>query len=540
MRPRVDTPNSPSISKKLNNRCVRTIVALATAGGVLIVPGTSPDVVNAETSPANRVFDTRTERSTPLPSRARTCRQVAGLAGVPSGAEAVAVNITAVRNTQGGFVTAYALGSSRPNTSSLNFSGVNESRSNNAIVEVGDYGYICLYNYGSTHLILDVSGYFMANDYETVTPRRLGDTRQPGWVRPRPGQSVCFSTRGIVPPEGAAGVFVNVSAVRTKANGYLTVHGRDRTVPSTSTLNFQAGVNSASGTMAQLGSDGFICAYVIGTTDVIMDIVGYFKVGSSYDSLVTPFRAANTRNSGRLSAGRSVCFDVAGRGGVPWGAVQVFATVTLVNPSRNAFAVAYPFEYPVPSTSTVNAPARVNRSNGAWLQLGVEGRACVKASQSTDVIVDIWGLFNSTEVGGGSAFTPGALAWAPQKSSNTRPCNYRPGTGPIVRSGSLSPGDWVFAQQWKGTLPIATSANVMHYYKLYSHTRYVEYENCLNNVRMIERYHARPVTACAKLPFLYSIPVGLPSYWNYEANWTSNYLYRTDYRPCPNTLNRPR
>ncbi|MEO6821278.1 MAG: hypothetical protein ABI468_01915, partial [Candidatus Nanopelagicales bacterium] len=85
---------------------------------------------------------------------------VSAVAGVPSNATAVVVNLTAVSATQGTFVTAWPDGQTRPTVSSLNVSNRNPTP-NLAVVPVGTDGMIDLYNAaGNVNLIGDISGYF--------------------------------------------------------------------------------------------------------------------------------------------------------------------------------------------------------------------------------------------------------------------------------------------------------------------------------------------------------------------------------------------
>jgi hypothetical protein len=108
--------------------------------------------------------------------------RVTGRGGVPaSGVRAVAVNATATDPSTASYVTAWPTGSPRPATSNLNVVA-GQTVANLVIVPVGDAGQISLYNLaGSTHLVLDVVGWFPTNgSFRSVAPGRLLDTRR--WV----------------------------------------------------------------------------------------------------------------------------------------------------------------------------------------------------------------------------------------------------------------------------------------------------------------------------------------------------------------------
>ncbi len=88
---------------------------------------------------------------------------IVGQCGIPPTARAVAVNLTVTGPTGGGSLRAYAaFPASLPTTSVLNFTaGV--TRANNAIVALSAAGQIAVFNgmaSGTTHLVLDVVGYF--------------------------------------------------------------------------------------------------------------------------------------------------------------------------------------------------------------------------------------------------------------------------------------------------------------------------------------------------------------------------------------------
>jgi hypothetical protein len=96
--------------------------------------------------------------------------KVAGVDGVPSNAAAVALNLTAVDATSGGYIASYADGGAAPNVSNLNY-GTSAPVANYTIVPVGSNGYIDLKNTAvssssTVQLIADVSGYFTHNPSE--------------------------------------------------------------------------------------------------------------------------------------------------------------------------------------------------------------------------------------------------------------------------------------------------------------------------------------------------------------------------------------
>ncbi|MEO6821844.1 MAG: hypothetical protein ABI468_05145, partial [Candidatus Nanopelagicales bacterium] len=82
------------------------------------------------------------------------------VAGVPSNATAVVINLTGVAATASTFVTAWPAGHPRPTVSNLNLSDANATP-NLALTPVGTGGSVDLFNaVGSVELLGDLSGYF--------------------------------------------------------------------------------------------------------------------------------------------------------------------------------------------------------------------------------------------------------------------------------------------------------------------------------------------------------------------------------------------
>ena len=85
--------------------------------------------------------------------------QVTGRGGVPTDAEAVALNITVNEPHGAGFITAHPCGTPRPNASNLNYVP-GQTIPNNVIVRTGTGGTVCIYSDQTTNLIADVNGAF--------------------------------------------------------------------------------------------------------------------------------------------------------------------------------------------------------------------------------------------------------------------------------------------------------------------------------------------------------------------------------------------
>ncbi len=113
-----------------------------------------------------RVLDTRkaigVTTTTPLTGGHILTLSVAGNNGIPYNATAVILNITVTGGTsKAGYLTAWASGLPRPNTSNLDWTNTGATVPNAVIVPLGLYNDdIDLYVSGTTHVIADISGYY--------------------------------------------------------------------------------------------------------------------------------------------------------------------------------------------------------------------------------------------------------------------------------------------------------------------------------------------------------------------------------------------
>lgn len=87
---------------------------------------------------------------------------VGGICGVPPTAKAVAVNVTVVSPTVGGYLTIFPAGTAMPLASTINFQA-GSVRANNAIMTLGTSGGVSVFMGGppgTAHFLIDVNGYF--------------------------------------------------------------------------------------------------------------------------------------------------------------------------------------------------------------------------------------------------------------------------------------------------------------------------------------------------------------------------------------------
>jgi len=87
---------------------------------------------------------------------------MAGACGIPASAWAVSMNVTVTQPTAAGNVRLFPGGTPMPASSTLNYAA-GLTRANNAVIALGDAGDLTAFASqasGSTHLVLDVNGYF--------------------------------------------------------------------------------------------------------------------------------------------------------------------------------------------------------------------------------------------------------------------------------------------------------------------------------------------------------------------------------------------
>jgi alpha-tubulin suppressor-like RCC1 family protein len=83
--------------------------------------------------------------------------------------DAVALNVTVTGPTGPGFVTVWPCGQARPLASNLNFTA-GQTVPNAVLVKLGAGGAVCLYNSATTHLVVDVGGWFLPGEADSAAP----------------------------------------------------------------------------------------------------------------------------------------------------------------------------------------------------------------------------------------------------------------------------------------------------------------------------------------------------------------------------------
>ena len=114
-----------------------------------------------------------------------------------------------------------------------------------------------------------------------------------------PSNVIPSSACGI--PSSAAGYSMNVAVVPRGTLGFLTLWPSGQSQPLVATLNSIDGRVKSNAAIVPAGSNGAVSVFATNTTDVILDINGYFVAGTSPTALafypLPPCRIADTRNA---------------------------------------------------------------------------------------------------------------------------------------------------------------------------------------------------------------------------------------------------
>jgi YVTN family beta-propeller protein len=253
-----------------------------------------------------------------------------------------------------------------------------------------------------------------ALQFVAVTPCRLVDTRKTGG--PIQGNTSRDFTipqlGGCNIPTTAAAYSLNVTVVPPAPLGYLTIWPAGETNrPLVSTMNSLDGRIKANAAIVPAGSQGAVSVFVSNTTDVVLDIDGYFAPTSGTTLAfytLPPCRVADTRKSTfpqglgvpHLSGTVARDFPVLESSCIPMGitpAAYSFNFTAVPYP-----AMGYPLGYlelwptgqqPANPVSTLNNLTGTIVANAAIVPAGTGGDITAYASNDTDLVIDINGYF---------------------------------------------------------------------------------------------------------------------------------------------------
>jgi uncharacterized repeat protein (TIGR03803 family) len=262
----------------------------------------------------------------------------------------------------------------------------------------------------------------IALQFVTVTPCRLVDTRpQNGGSGPIPGGTFQDFPISGAPncgiPASAAAYSLNVTVVPQGSLGYLTIWPAGQPQPVVSTLNSVDGRVKADAAILPAGANGEVSVYVTNTTDVILDIDGYFAPVSGSTLAfypITPCRVADTRvdtfptglGPPQLFALTPRDFPVLNSPCIPSGinpAAYSF-NFTVVPGHPVGYLTVWPTGQSQPVVSTLNDQTGTIVANAAIVPAGTAGDISVYSTHDTQLLIDIDGYFAPAGPGGLSLY----------------------------------------------------------------------------------------------------------------------------------------
>ncbi len=248
-------------------------------------------------------------------------------------------------------------------------------------------------------------------------------------------------TCGTLP--SAAAYSMNVSVVPNGSLGYLTVWPAGEPQPLVSTLNSLDGRIKANAAIMPAGAGGEISVYATNTTNVIVDVNGYFAPVSGSTLAfypLPPCRVADTRKSSYpqglgppfLTGGAERQFPIlnATSCNIPSGAAAYSLNFSVVPHGSLFYMTVWPTGETRPTVSTLNDIPGQIIANAAIVTAGASsGEVSVYPTNDTDLVIDINGYFAAAGQGGLSLY-----GVTPCRVIDTR----KLGSG-LPFSGTLSP-----------------------------------------------------------------------------------------------------
>ncbi len=334
-----------------------------------------------------------------------------------------------------------------------------------------------------------------------VSPCRIVDTR---WSNgPFGGPAIQGqSSRNFAIPNGscnipntAAAFSLNVSVVPRGALGYLTVWPTGQPRPALfSTLNSLDGRIKANAAFAPAGDNESISIYTTTTTDVFLDINGYFVPIATDNSALafyalTPCRLVDTRNpvgalggpylAGGQNRDLPILSSPCAQGVIPPTVEAYSLNVTVV--PRNGAALGYLTVWPAgqdkPLVSTLNALTGTIVANAAIVPAGTGGDIDVYPTTNTDLVIDINGYFAPPESGSDALSlytvtpcrvldtrtTTGAFSGTLRVDVVDSPCGLPSGQAYVVNATAVPQGPLGYLTTWPDgqSKPLAATLNAM-------------------------------------------------------------------------------
>jgi hypothetical protein len=212
--------------------------------------------------------------------------------GVPAGATAVALNVTAVGPTRVTDLRVYPThpGGAAPTVSNLN-PAPGAVTAAAVIAAIGEDGTVSIRNAaGSVQVLVDLQGWYTpgtdAGVFHPLDPRRLLDTRSGAALAPGETRDLVVAGTGPVPFSGRVAV-LNVTAIATNSGTDVRAYPTpaDSSVPNASNVNPSQGQTVPNTVLASVGRGGMVrLRNATGNTHLVVDLSGWFgPAGDGWD-----------------------------------------------------------------------------------------------------------------------------------------------------------------------------------------------------------------------------------------------------------------
>ena len=254
-----------------------------------------------------------------------------------------------------------------------------------------------------------------------ITPCRIADTRNA--TGPFGGPIIAGGTsRDFTVPSSACSIpstaqaySLNVAVVPATTLGYLTLWPTGQTRPLASTLNSLDGRIKSNAAIVPAGTGGAVSVFVSDTTQVILDINGYFVPATDPTGLafypITPCRIADTRTAAAplggpsLVGGQNRTFPILSSTCNLPATAQAYSLNFAAVPSGSlGYLTAWPTGQARPLAASLNALTGAVTANAAIVPAGTGGSIDVFASNTTNLVIDINGYFAPMGTGGLSLY----------------------------------------------------------------------------------------------------------------------------------------
>ena len=255
-----------------------------------------------------------------------------------------------------------------------------------------------------------------------MTPCRIVDTRNA--TGPFGGPIIAGGTsRDFTVPSSACSIpataqaySLNVAVVPATTLGYLTLYPAGQTRPLASTLNSLDGRIKSNAAIVPAGTNGAVSVFASDSTQVILDINGYFVPATDPTGLafypITPCRIGDTRTATAplggpaLVGGQNRTLPILSSTCNLPATAQAYSLNFAAVPGGSSlgYLTAWPTGQARPVAASLNALTGAVTANAAIVPAGTNGSIDVFASNNTNLVIDINGYFAPMGTGGLSLY----------------------------------------------------------------------------------------------------------------------------------------